>query len=288
MVGGVRIGRWHDVKQSGVINVRTTIDSSGDIFRWRPYALGVEGWMIPKFYNEKKEWAIVEGQNLDQELESFIRCVRVSELVGLDYQEPYRPNRVAMQFGYDQDFPKRIPRSPSSPKVSWCNYSRPIDSELRFYYPPRLFELDVTMQYLKRWRKEVLFLADAFKGLSRGRRSLALTCLKMLPFRIMLDLSCEMEFEVEFDYVFPNFNKFYAGGGRWEEIDTKVEWDEGATWGGVAYDEWAQLEKSITNGTDGEESTGCVVDGEFEEDSTRMVPGGELRASRVEEDVEEG
>ncbi|MCD9643424.1 hypothetical protein HAX54_030890 [Datura stramonium] len=171
MVGGVRIGRWHNVKQSGVINVRTTIDSSGDTFRWRPYALGVEGWMIPKFYNEKEEWAIVEGQNLDQELESFIRCLRVSELVGLDCQEPYRPNHVAMQFGYDQDFPKWIPRSPSSPELAWYNYSRPIDSDLRLYYPSRLSESDVTTQYLKWWRKEVLFLADASTGLSRGRRS---------------------------------------------------------------------------------------------------------------------
>uniref|UniRef100_M1B3B5 Aminotransferase-like plant mobile domain-containing protein n=1 Tax=Solanum tuberosum TaxID=4113 RepID=M1B3B5_SOLTU len=106
IVSGVRIGRWHNVKQTGVINVRTTIDSSGEFFLWRPYALAVEGWSIPKFYKDKEEWTIVGGQNLDQEMESFVRCLRVSELVGLNCQEPYRPNRVAMQFGYDQDFPK--------------------------------------------------------------------------------------------------------------------------------------------------------------------------------------
>ncbi|MCD9643428.1 hypothetical protein HAX54_030894 [Datura stramonium] len=39
---------------------------------WRPYALVVEGWIIPKFYNEKEQWAIIKGQNLEQELESFI------------------------------------------------------------------------------------------------------------------------------------------------------------------------------------------------------------------------
>ncbi|CAN4102738.1 unnamed protein product [Withania somnifera] len=171
MVSGVRIGRWHNVKQSSVINVRTTIDSSGETFQWRPYTLAVEGWLIPKFYNEKEEWVKVEGENFDQELESFFRCLRVSELVGLDCQEPYRPNRVAMQFGYDQGFPKWIPRSPSSPELAWYTYSRPIDSNLRLHYPSRLFEADVTTQYLKWWRKEVLFLTDVFKGWSHGRRS---------------------------------------------------------------------------------------------------------------------
>ncbi|MCD7467792.1 hypothetical protein HAX54_005411 [Datura stramonium] len=144
MVIAVKIGRWHNVKQSGVINVRTTIDSSRETIQWRPYALAVECWILPKFYNEKKEWAIVEGQNLDQELESFIRCLRMSELVDLDCQEPYRPNRVTMQFGYDQYFPKWILRSPSSPEVAWYNYSKPIDSDLRLYYPSRLSESNVT------------------------------------------------------------------------------------------------------------------------------------------------
>ncbi|KAM3339920.1 hypothetical protein P3S68_029790 [Capsicum galapagoense] len=157
MVGGVRIGLWNDVKRSGVINVRTVIDSSAEMFQWRPYALAVEGWSAPKFYKEAEEWAIVEGKNLDQELESFIRCLRVLELVGFDCQDPYRPNCVAMQFGYDQDSPKWIPRSPSSPQLSWNNYSRPSDSDLR---------------------KEVLPLVDAFEGLSKEQRSK--TILKLL------------------------------------------------------------------------------------------------------------
>ncbi|KAL3333508.1 hypothetical protein AABB24_033534 [Solanum stoloniferum] len=32
IVSGVRIGQWHNVKQTGVINVRTFIDSSGEFF----------------------------------------------------------------------------------------------------------------------------------------------------------------------------------------------------------------------------------------------------------------
>ena len=88
-------------------------------------------------------------------MESYVRCLRVSELVGLDFQEPYQPNRVAMQFGYDQDFPKWIPRSPSSSELAWYNYSRPIASDLRLYYPSRMFESDVTIRYLKWWRNEI-------------------------------------------------------------------------------------------------------------------------------------
>ncbi|KAM3308316.1 hypothetical protein P3S67_010060 [Capsicum chacoense] len=171
MLSGVRIERWHNVKQKDVINVRTVIDSSGETFQWRPYALAVEGWVIPKFYKENEEWARVEGKNVDQELESLVRCFRVSDLVGFDCQEPYRPNRVAMQFGYDQDFPKWIPRSPSTPEFAWYNYSRPSNSDFRLYDPPRLSESDVTIEYLKWWRKEVLSLADAFKGVSQVRRS---------------------------------------------------------------------------------------------------------------------
>ncbi|KAF3619537.1 hypothetical protein FXO37_33648 [Capsicum annuum] len=85
-------------EKSKVINVRTTIGSSTKMFLWRPYTLALEGWLVPKLYKENGEWTIVERrQNVDQELESFIRFLRVSELVGLDCQEHYRPSRVALQ-----------------------------------------------------------------------------------------------------------------------------------------------------------------------------------------------
>ena len=61
---------------------------------------------FPKFYKEIEEWAIVGGLNFTQEMESFVQCLRVSKLAGLGCQDPYQPNGVAMQFGYDQDFPK--------------------------------------------------------------------------------------------------------------------------------------------------------------------------------------
>ncbi|KAH0655497.1 hypothetical protein KY285_030379 [Solanum tuberosum] len=89
IVRWVRIRRWHNMKQSGVINGRATIDSSRVFFRWRPYTLAMEGWSIPKFYKDKEEWTIVGRKNLDIEIESFVRCLRASELVGFDCQEPY-------------------------------------------------------------------------------------------------------------------------------------------------------------------------------------------------------
>ncbi|KAK4706710.1 hypothetical protein R3W88_033722 [Solanum pinnatisectum] len=104
-------------------------------FLWRPYALAVKGWSIPMFYKENEERTIVGGKNLDPEMESFVRCLREFELVGLYYQKPYRPNRVEMQFGYDQDFPKWIPRSPSCLELDWYSNNIPIDSDLRLYSP---------------------------------------------------------------------------------------------------------------------------------------------------------
>ncbi|KAK4713541.1 hypothetical protein R3W88_019448 [Solanum pinnatisectum] len=99
---GVRIGRWNKVKQSGVINVRATIDSSGEFFLWRPYALAVEGWSIPKFYKDKEEWTVVGGKILDIEID---------------------------------------------PELSWYNYNIPTNSNLKLYYPSRLFESDVTVGF---------------------------------------------------------------------------------------------------------------------------------------------
>ena len=115
----------------------------------------MEGLSIfPMFYKEIEKWTIVGGLNLAQEMESFVRCLKVSKLAGLECQDPYQPNRVAMQFGYDQDFPKLIPHLPSSPELAWYNYSIPIASDLRLYYPSRLFEPDVTTRYLEWWRNE--------------------------------------------------------------------------------------------------------------------------------------
>ncbi|PHT71085.1 hypothetical protein T459_26189 [Capsicum annuum] len=51
------------------------------------------------------------------------------------------------------------------------DFTKDSDSGLRLYYPSRLFEPDVSTQYLKWWIKEALLPVDAFEGLSKGRRS---------------------------------------------------------------------------------------------------------------------
>nr|GMC75483.1 serine/threonine-protein phosphatase 7 long form homolog [Ipomoea batatas] len=164
--GDVRLARWHNLKDfSKNMNVRTSIDSAAETFLWRPYVLAVDNWKIPKFYKEKEQF----GEDLSEELKSFMYCLRVSQLVGVDCNEPYRPNRVAMQFGFDQDIPEWIPRSDKSGEVAWCEYSRPIGT---VNIPPRLLESDVTARYLEWWRKSVLLLPfDANQGMLQGRRS---------------------------------------------------------------------------------------------------------------------
>lgn len=58
----------------------------------------MEGRSIPTFYKDKEEWIIDVGKHLDTKIESFVRFLRASELVGFDCHEPYRPNQVAMEF----------------------------------------------------------------------------------------------------------------------------------------------------------------------------------------------
>ncbi|KAL0353626.1 UNVERIFIED_CONTAM: hypothetical protein Sangu_0943900 [Sesamum angustifolium] len=113
--GGVRVARWSGPKKSATGNVRPAINSAGVTFLWRPYALAMDNWSFPGFYKEEEE--LIKGGGLSVELESFIRCLRASLLVGIDCQEPYLPHRVAMQFGFDQDLPRWIPREIMSQKL---------------------------------------------------------------------------------------------------------------------------------------------------------------------------
>ncbi|KAL9322628.1 hypothetical protein ACSQ67_010681 [Phaseolus vulgaris] len=57
------------------------------------------------------------GKDLDKELVSFVTCLRVSVLVGIDSTvKKYMPHRVGMQFGMDQDVPglKTVPSGNSA------------------------------------------------------------------------------------------------------------------------------------------------------------------------------
>ncbi|KAF3453493.1 hypothetical protein FNV43_RR03933 [Rhamnella rubrinervis] len=107
--GEPRSARWHKLKYVNFDqNIRSAIECAGECFQWRPYAMAVKNWLPPKFYQDKEQWVSVDS-SLDKELESFVRCLRVSMLVGLDYIQEYLPHRVAMQFGMDQDIPACVP-----------------------------------------------------------------------------------------------------------------------------------------------------------------------------------
>ncbi|KAK7859264.1 hypothetical protein CFP56_007749 [Quercus suber] len=108
--GEPRPARWHKVKVLGIENVRLAIDSAGENFLWRPYAIALNhNWLFPKFYGDKEQWVSVDAA-LDKGLESYTRCLRACELVGVQSMQQYLPHRVAMQFGIDQDLPGHVAR----------------------------------------------------------------------------------------------------------------------------------------------------------------------------------
>ncbi|KAL2453224.1 Aminotransferase-like [Abeliophyllum distichum] len=93
--GEPRLFRWHQVKKNVIGDVLSIVDSdeSKNQFCWRPYVQSHE------FYKEREIWVLVKD-GLDADLETFVRWLRVSELVSFDsdYTEQYLPHRVAMQF----------------------------------------------------------------------------------------------------------------------------------------------------------------------------------------------
>lgn len=108
----------------------------------------------------------------DEELESFARCLRACVLIGFDHcAEPYQPQRVAMQFGFDQDPPALVSRFVQSLEAAWINYSMPLSNDSRLYLPARLFEFDLSVQYWKWWHHTVLLLAYPFPGVLKRPRT---------------------------------------------------------------------------------------------------------------------
>ncbi|KAL8093396.1 hypothetical protein AgCh_035317 [Apium graveolens] len=98
-------------------------------------------------YKDSEQWVVIESDDT----ESFARCLRVSELVGLDCIEQYLPHRVAKQFGLDQDVPPVVMRSGGSLKTAWSSYNRSFRGK-KLYIPPRIFEADVSSRYVVWWR----------------------------------------------------------------------------------------------------------------------------------------
>ncbi|KAK0599574.1 hypothetical protein LWI29_006517 [Acer saccharum] len=158
-LGEPRFAQWHKTIFR-VENVRTVLDSAEESFDWRPYTKTSKHWNFPKFYAEKEMWVSVDPDRCE-ELESFARCLRISELIGRGCVEHYFPHRVAMQFGLDQDLPACV--------AQVSDYNKPI-SYANLYVPPRLYEADVTTRYLEWWKESLLHLQAAKEGFLLRKR----------------------------------------------------------------------------------------------------------------------
>uniref|UniRef100_A0A803LYC8 Aminotransferase-like plant mobile domain-containing protein n=2 Tax=Chenopodium quinoa TaxID=63459 RepID=A0A803LYC8_CHEQI len=149
--GQPRLARWQNVKKLKLGILRLILDSStGDNFLWRPYALHLKNWEFPKFYCDQEMWVSVKPE-VDEQYLSFAKCLRTFVLVGVNCMEQYLPQRVAMQFGLDQDVPFCHPRPSVVTEVAWNSYDKPLDG-LKFYLPPQSIEGGVTFQYYEWWR----------------------------------------------------------------------------------------------------------------------------------------
>ncbi|KAK7266476.1 hypothetical protein RIF29_19120 [Crotalaria pallida] len=117
------MARWDGVKVPKIGNLESALDYAGarNCFVWRPYMNSPS----LRLYNEKDMWEC-DNPSIEHELQSFSRCLRVCELVGMGCIEQYFPHRVAMQFGMDQDIPGRVAPCNKDP---WLNYSQLIDDQ---------------------------------------------------------------------------------------------------------------------------------------------------------------
>ncbi|KAM1696426.1 hypothetical protein ACFXTN_027954 [Malus domestica] len=170
--GEPRMARWDTLNGQKVENLGKVLDSAREEFLWRPYALDVvENWHLPEYYPQKEKWVSV-GPASDDELQSFVRCLRVSELVGLNGAiEQYLPHRVAMQFGYDQDLPCSLTQLKPNSNRDWKHYIEET-KKVKLYLPSRLFEADVSTNYLKWWNQSVSGHKDACEAaVPRKKRS---------------------------------------------------------------------------------------------------------------------
>ncbi|KAL9309264.1 putative protein-serine/threonine phosphatase [Arabidopsis thaliana] len=90
--------------------------------------------------------------NLDVEFLSFARCIKVSQLVGIDNVEHYSPNRVASQFGMLQDVPCAVNQNNLSQEAAWNDYNKPIN-DLALFIPSRSAIPRVTPTFCEWWRR---------------------------------------------------------------------------------------------------------------------------------------
>ncbi|XP_042495192.1 uncharacterized protein LOC122074424 [Macadamia integrifolia] len=170
--GEPRVGRWHKCSSKVRFKLKLphvrSILKQIDNFKWRPYVSDVNNWQFPSFYKEREE--LLKGGCLieENELQSFVHCIRCCELVGFDYMEPYQPHRVARQFGFDQDLPGHFPRVNSEWKTVWNSYDRHVKNS-RLYIRSRFIEAEWTERYLNWWKKSMIVRSEEIKEVLEKR-----------------------------------------------------------------------------------------------------------------------
>ncbi|CAB4308204.1 unnamed protein product [Prunus armeniaca] len=152
--GEPRAARWHRLP-SGAISlplVRTVLKLQEN-FQWRPYAADLINWSYSSYYTKNKPSFFHSAKHSDENLRSYIRCLCASELVGVEHcKEKYFPNRVAMQFGMDQDLPGEFSKLYFAP-----------GTDVGFFVPPRSFEPSVSARYLHWWKISKSARADTIE-----------------------------------------------------------------------------------------------------------------------------
>ncbi|MED6143936.1 hypothetical protein PIB30_010600 [Stylosanthes scabra] len=154
------IARWDSVKMTfDQSKMRSNLDSAGvkkDGFLWQPY----KNSPPLKLHNEKDSW-VCDNPNFYDELDSHIRCLRVSKLVGMSCIEQYFPNRVAMQFGMDQDIPDCTVACCN--KDPWMHYSQPVIDANLLSALLCAGQPDVTSRYYDWWKQSKLQKREGMK-----------------------------------------------------------------------------------------------------------------------------
>lgn len=155
-----RMARWHNVKMPKINNLKLILDSAGatNCFLWQPY----NNSPSLRLYNEKDMWEC-DNPCIESELQSFGRCMRVSELVGMGCIEQYLPHRVAMQFGMDQDIPGMVAPCQEDP---WINYSQLVMDTINLFTTALCAcHPNVTSRYYEWWKQSKLCKEeDTVKG----------------------------------------------------------------------------------------------------------------------------
>ncbi|WCJ32735.1 Aminotransferase-like plant mobile domain family protein [Euphorbia peplus] len=173
-----RSALWENLKKVNKFeSVRSDLGSAAEDFRWLPYNL--HSFHLHKLYKVEDQWKHSRSNN--RVLLAYALCLRVSELVGLDYCiQRYLPHRVARQFGLDQDIPSDIAEAGDLPDLAWSNYIRPF-SDIKVFVPSQFSKPDVTIRYLEWWNLTPIInspdrLNDAiFNHGRRTRRSMTIS-----------------------------------------------------------------------------------------------------------------